>query len=240
MIKRLVLFALLSLAAAVPALAQDDVSPAPASIGADVPLTYFGPAPSNVQRELIGPYQLLKSGEVDTETGTITLPIYQGQLESGETVWYILTDTNDAGNAAALGLNFSGKLTYADVENGVRSGQLQADGTVIFDGGAVDFSPEHSITPGDAPNAFPPSAFQPGSVGDADYTPLVKIGNYIYNAPIVAFDVDAATLDAFCVGSADHSIVHDKVVAICPSESTVTIGLTPGFSFGRPVLYLST
>ena len=36
-----------------------DVAPAPPSIGAGVPLTYFGPAPSMVQRELIGPYQLL-------------------------------------------------------------------------------------------------------------------------------------------------------------------------------------
>ena len=63
--------------------ADDDVAPAPASIGADIPLTYFGPAPSQVQRELIGPYQLLKAGQVDTEAGTITLPLYRGQMESG-------------------------------------------------------------------------------------------------------------------------------------------------------------
>ena len=31
--------------------ADDDVAPAPPSIGADIPLTYFGPAPSEVQRE---------------------------------------------------------------------------------------------------------------------------------------------------------------------------------------------
>ena len=37
--------------------ADNDVAPAPPSIGADVPVTYFGPAPSQVQRELIGPYQ---------------------------------------------------------------------------------------------------------------------------------------------------------------------------------------
>ena len=34
---------------------DDDVAPAPPSIGADIPLTYFGPAPSDVQKELIGP-----------------------------------------------------------------------------------------------------------------------------------------------------------------------------------------
>jgi hypothetical protein len=77
-----------------------DVAPAPPSIGASVPLTYFGPAPSMVQRELIGPYQLLKAGQVDLNAGTITLPLYQGQVKiNGEgatkKVWYILTDTDD-------------------------------------------------------------------------------------------------------------------------------------------------
>lgn len=35
---------------------------APPSIGANVPLTYFGSVPSTVQRELVGPYQVLRSG----------------------------------------------------------------------------------------------------------------------------------------------------------------------------------
>ena len=41
---------------------------------------------------------------------------------------------------------------------------------------------------------FLPLAFQPGSVGDKDYSPLVQVVNaagVIYNAPIVAFDVTA-------------------------------------------------
>ena len=232
---------LLIVLSALPAFAQDDNGqPSPPSIGADVPLTYFGPAPSSVQKELIGPYQLLKSGTVDLDKGTTTLPLYKGQLTSGETVWYVLTDTNDEANAAALGLNFSAKLTYSDVGNAVRPAHMETDGSVTFERGTVDFSPEHSVTPGAAPNTFPPSAFQPGSVGDEGYSPLAKIGNYIYNAPIVAFDVSAETLNAFCTGSADHKIVHDKVIAICPENGTVTIALTPGFSFARPVLYLST
>ncbi|MBW7883991.1 MAG: hypothetical protein H3C34_15385 [Caldilineaceae bacterium] len=235
-----VLLLLLIVFSAVPAYAQDDdVTPAPASIGADVPLTYFGPAPSNVQRELIGPYQLLKSGTIDLENATITLPLYRGQLTSGEPVWYILTDTNDEGNAAALGLNFSAKLSYSDVGNAVRPARLETDGTVTFERGRVDFSPERSITPGEMPGAFPPSQFEPGSVGDDDYSPLAKIGNYVYNAPVVAFGVEADEI-AFCDGDADHSLVHDKVVAICPEEATVTLSLTSGFSFARPVLYLST
>ena len=220
-----------------------EIQPAPASIGADVPATYFGTAPSTVQKELIGPYQLLKAGTVDQEAGTLTLPLYRGQMADGKLVWYILTDTTDEKNAAALGLNFSAKLEYADVGRGVRKATQQLiDGetVVVFDKGTVDFAPEHSVTPGAAPNYFPPTAVQPGSVGDADYSPLAKIGNYIYNAPMVAFDVDGTVLNQYCEGSVDHGVVHDKVVSICPRDGVVTLALTKGFSFGRPVLYLST
>ncbi len=219
-----------------------EIQPSPASIGADVPATYFGTAPSTVQKELIGPFQLLKSGTLDTEAGTITLPLYKGQLASGESVWYVLTDTTDEKNAAALGLNFSAKLVYADVGRGVRraSQQLIAGKTVVvFENGKVDFAPVHSITPGAAPNYFPPTAIQPGSVGDANYTPLAKIGNHIYNAPMLAFNASEATLNAMCDGAADHAVVHDKVISICPRDGVVKLRLTPGFSFARPVLYLS-
>ena len=220
-----------------------EIQPAPASIGADVPATYFGTAPSTVQKELIGPYQLLKAGALDQEAGTLTLPLYKGQLATGETVWYILTDTSDERNAAALGLNFSAKLVYADVGRGVRkASQVLVGGksVVVFQGGRVDFSPDPLVTPGAAPNYFPPLAAQPGSVGDADYSPLARIGDYVYNAPMVAFNVSAATLNQFCDGNVDHRIVHDKVLAICPRDGVVTLALTKGFSFGRPVLYLST
>lgn len=225
------------------AFAQDsDVAPAPPSIGAAVPLTYFGPAPSQVQKELIGPLQLLRSGEVDQTAGTITLPLYEGKLESGETVWYVLTDTNDKGNAEALGLNYSAKLTYSNVGSAVRVAHLETDASLTFKGGTVDFSPERTVVAGEAPNAFPPAEFQPGSVGDAAYTPLVRVenaGNFIYNAPIIAFDADAEELNLYCGGDPDYSLVHDKVVSICPEEGTVTLTLTSGFSFARPVLYLS-
>ena len=90
---------------------DDNIVPAPPSIGADIPLTYFGPAPSTTQKELVGPLQLLRSGTINMNESTITLPLYQGHVRgSGERVWYILTDTTDKGNADALGLNWSPKL----------------------------------------------------------------------------------------------------------------------------------
>src|SRR5207245_4423059 len=39
--------------------------PAPPSVGATVPLSYFGPSPSETNPSLVGPVQLLKSGTVD-------------------------------------------------------------------------------------------------------------------------------------------------------------------------------
>jgi hypothetical protein len=225
----------------------EEIEPAPASIGTDIPTTYFGPPPSTVEPELIGPLQLLTAGQLDTEAGTITLPLYRGELrQTGENVWYIVTDTTDQANAAALGINHSAKLAFAESCRGVRTAEYDRDATLLFDFGSVDFSPDRIVVPGNAEVAtapvFPPSDFQPGSIGDELYTPLVRIrnaGNHIYNAPMIAFDVAEDDLD-FCDGDVDYDLVHDKVTKICPSEGTVTLQLTPGFSFAKPVLYLST
>jgi hypothetical protein len=218
---------------------DSDVGPAPPSIGADVPLTYFGPAPSEVNPSFIGPHQLLRSGPVDVNASTVTLPLYKGQLVTGETVWYVITDTTDKENAEALGLNWSPKLTYSAL--GARVANLGPNNTLIFENGTVDFSPERQVMPGNE-SAFPPSQANPGSIGDNDYSPLVLVknaGGHIYNAPIVAFNVEETKLAAFCQGTPDYSVVHDKVVNICPQQGTVTLSLTAGFSFARPVLYIS-
>jgi hypothetical protein len=220
---------------------EGEITPPPASVGAVVPNTYFGPAPSLIQKELTGPFQLLKSGEVNLKDETITLPLYQGQMRDGRKVWYILTDVTDPGTADALGLNYSAKLNNV-VGRAVRLGTLEKNTTVTFESGTVDFRPKRRVVPGDAPNFFPPKTAEPGSVGDQNYSPLVRIqnaGNFIWNAPIVAFNVEASQI-SFCDGNPDYSLVHDKVVKICPQDQTVTLKLTQGLSFARPVLYLST
>ena len=229
-----------------------DPLPPPPSVGADVPTTYFGPAPSEAlidprDKALVGPVKLLQAGQVDAAAFTVTLPLYRGQMEDGRNVWYILTDTTDKANADALGLNFSGKLTYAAVGRAVRNAHLEQDTSLTFETGTVDFTPEHMLMPGAGDKPFPPKVAQPGSVGDADYTPLVRItnaGNHIYNAPVVAFGVDADAI-TFCDGTVDHSLVHDRVVKICPAggdngAGTVTLTMSPIFSFARPTSYIST
>ena len=175
------------------AFAQDETSPVPGNIGPANSALYNGPCPSESQKELIGPYRLLKAGIVNEANTELTLPLYEGKIKDGRNVWYVLTDTNDEGNARALGLNYSTKLTYAETGRAVRTARIEKGG-LAFDEGTVDFKPERSLTPGDGAAPFPPKAAQPGSVGDANYSPLVKIINAhgcIYNAPIIAFDVNA-------------------------------------------------
>lgn len=73
---------------------------------------------------------------------------------------------------------------------------------------------------------------------------ITNSGNHIYNAPVLAFGVDAAQIN-FCDANPDYSRVADVVVKICPNQpenggGTATIRLTPNFSFARPVLYMTT
>jgi hypothetical protein len=214
--------------------------PAPASVGATVDLSYFGPPPSESNPSLVGPVQLLKSGTLDAAKGTITLPLYKGSMKNGKPVWYILTDVNNQEIATLLGLNFSAKLAFA--ATAARTANLDSNNDLVFDKGIVDFSPVRNIVAGSGDQAFPPSQARPGAVGDKNYSPLVRVvnaGNTVYDAPIVAFGVQANEIN-FPNGGVDYSKVHDQVVAIDPFNLTVTLNLINGFSFGRPVWYLST
>ncbi len=221
----------------------DGVPPTSPSTGTGVPLTYFGPMASEVDRRLVGPVQLLRSGSLSRRRTAIELPLYRGRLTDGRSFWYILTDTTDKDNAESLGLNHSGKLQYSEIGRGVRRGRLTRKGLVVSRG-VVDFRPDRRIVPGTGPNAFPPSVGEPGSVGGAKYTPLVRIrnaGGHVYNAPVIAFNVSADRIRA-CDGNVDHDLVHDRVTRICPTKEgggTVTLKTTPIFSFAKPAVYIS-
>ena len=222
----------------------DEVRQAPEFFRPDLEMISAQPSPSEVNPAFLGPVLLMKQAHVDLEKGTAKLPLRRGRLQSGEPVWFVITDTTDENLANLHGLVYSPKLAYGLTGRAAREATIAADGTFIFDGGKVDFSPDRSVTPGAAPNFFPPKAFQPGSVGDADYSPLVHIKNaakdVIFNAPMLAFNVSEEKLNEFCNGNADHKLTEDKVVAICPRDGTVTLALTLGFTFSKPILYLST
>ena len=56
------------------------------------PLTYFGPAPSEVNPSYRSPLQLLRSGPFDLSACTCDSTFIQRAISQGETVWYGLTD----------------------------------------------------------------------------------------------------------------------------------------------------
>jgi hypothetical protein len=198
------------------------------------------PAVAEYYPYVYGGERILKSATVDENNSTVTLPLYRGKMKDGRTVWYVLTDVSDRRIAARKGLNYAPKLRNAP-DNAVRTARMERNGTLIFDQGTVDFAPERKVVPGDAPNFFPPAVAQAGSVGDAAYSPLVRVtnaGNIVYNATIVAFDVQAHEIE-FPHGNVDYTKVIDRAVAISPANGTITFSLNLGTSGGKPVLFIS-
>ena len=59
------------------------------------------------------------------------MPIYKGIIDGGKQddseMFYVVTDTTDAGNAEALGINHSSKLHYGNTGRGARKAYLRSD-----------------------------------------------------------------------------------------------------------------
>jgi hypothetical protein len=164
---------------------------------------------------------------VDAEANTVTLPLFRG-TSGGQTVWYIVTDSSDAGDASARGVVHAPLLAYAGhVQTVTRHGDRLQFPAV------PDFSPGRRLVPG--PQGFPPSEAAPGADAPAAYSPFVRLyaDGPVLNAPVVAtgdgpFDI------------AGHSNVMDRVLAIDTQKRTVTLLLSHGFAEGRRVVYIST
>jgi len=173
---------------------------------------YQGPMASEIDRELVGPVDLLRNGHVNYGVNpNFTLPLYYGVSAANTGYWWIVTDTSDEGNGNQLGLNFAPKLRFA--AQGMTSSGLKGaeqlnivNNTVFGRVGMVDFSPVRNIVPGDS-SPFPPKSVQPGSVGDEYYTPLIQLmnaGSEVYNAP-VSFRYCIPFLNPLLIPMTDHS-----------------------------------
>lgn len=181
---------------------------------------------------------LLSSGHIDLIQDTITVPLHHGHLKDSTEVWYVLLDASDSAKAGSLGLVYAPALAYAAQAVGTRTATIDSHGEWVFNQGKVDFSPPRSVTPGDAPNLFPPKAATPGSVGSPEYSPYVVVDGVVYNAPIIANDVGIGEI-SLCDQVIPHEIVHDKVTRLCPEEGKVTLALSHGFASGKPLIYVS-
>ena len=65
----------------------------------------------------------------------------------------LMTDTTDPNLANLHGVDCSPKLAYAVTGKAAREARIDKDGIIVFKSGKVDFSPVHSVTPGEAPNS---------------------------------------------------------------------------------------
>lgn len=82
---------------------------------------------------------LLKSAVENADYTEVTLPIFEGQ-RSGETVWFVVTESSDKADAAARGVHYSPKMANGKGTLAVQSVGM-VNGKVQFLG-SVDFSPE--------------------------------------------------------------------------------------------------
>jgi hypothetical protein len=185
--------------------------------------------------------QFLTSGQVDLVREVVTLPLHRGRLASGETVWFVLTDVSDFATSKKMGLTWAPSLAKAKDLTSTRVAEMDDSGNFTFKSGRVDFSPSQMLVAGEVPNLFPPKTARAGSVGDAHYSPLVRVANnndIVFNAPVIAFNVAPEEI-AFCNTSPDYSIVTDSVASICPDKGTVDLKLRFGFASGKHLRYLS-
>ena len=158
---------------------------------------------------------------IDIAHETVTLPLYRGRTSSGETVWYVVTESSNMAEATRRGLNYSGKLAHAIGTAAVQNAKL-VHGALVFEG-TVNFSKKRVLVPG--PNGFPPTRYAAGAVGDAHYSPLVHLPNgAVINAPQVA----------------NRTGKSGSVVAINYARRTVTLNLLAGFVDGQFTVYLHT
>lgn len=155
---------------------------------------------------------------VDRQNGSVTLPLFKGKHD-GATVWYVVTESSNRGDAERRGINWAPKLANALGTKAVQRGWVSG-GQVSFKG-TVDFALERVVVPG--PDGFPPAVAKAGAKGDADYSPLVTTnGRTVLNATQVA----------------NASGLHDAVLGINYRARTVKMDTLDGFYEDNRVQYL--
>jgi hypothetical protein len=154
---------------------------------------------------------------------TVTYPRYHGTSQ-GRHVSYVITDASSLSVAQVLGVNYTPKLAQAAGTAAVENSSSQiGSGNGIDFPASVDFSPARVITP--SATGFPPTAAQPGAVGETGYSPLVQVvfrdQTVVLNAPQIANATGQA----------------DKIVALSPRS--VTYRETDGCYDNESVHYAS-
>jgi hypothetical protein len=148
------------------------------------------------------------------------LPLYRGTSQ-GRTVWFILLDSSDSGDADRLGVNPANKLRVARGTSAVQKVKV-VNGVIDFPA-TVDFAPARVVVPG--PTGFPPAQAVPGAVGEFGYSPLIEMPDgTIRNAPHIANETGQS----------------DKVMRVNNAGRKVDMVESLGYANGELVKYIST
>ncbi len=165
---------------------------------------------------------LTSTRQFNLSAKTITLPLFKGLTASGAETYYIITEASSKERAEQLGVNFSPRLATAKGTKAVQK-ITYSQGLVRFKG-TVNFAPQRSVTP-NATTGFPPIGFAPGSIGDADYSPLIELPNgTVLNAAQIA----------------NNTGVHDRVVTMDMVNKTATLEIVRGFYEDKEIFYIVT
>lgn len=162
---------------------------------------------------------LLRSAVENADYTEVTLPIFEGQ-RSGESVWFVVTESSDKADAEARGVHWSPKMANGKGTLGVQTVGM-VNGKVQFLG-SVDFTPARVVVPSET--GFPPMEAKPGAIGEALYSPLIQLPNgVVLNAPQIK----------------NNSGTHDRLIRIDLEKKIATFRMTDGFFEGRRVHYTS-
>lgn len=186
--------------------------------------------PDTVRGQML-PNRLASATEIDTVNATAVLPLYRGLDTNGNSVYFIITESNSVNESVRLGVNWTPKLVHAMNTKAVQTATTTTGGRanpnkfpVLRFVGNVDFSPVRKVVPGADLFPLDPSSTA-GSVGDAMYTPLVTFdGKTLYNASHIA----------------NKTGLHDKVISMDTVNMKVKLQLVHGFYEGFAILYSST
>jgi len=181
---------------------------------------------------------------VDLTRNIVRLPLHKGTFH-GAPVWYIITDASDFGLAHDLNVNYAPKL--ANIPIGcpacVQTVTLTTppgnrfDEAVVTFQGVPDFAPRRILNPGKM--GFPPVQAQPGAVGDAHYSPFIRIQGSpaVYNASIVA--TGAGPFDVLHHANTGERVIAIKTTHTATAPAYVDELLVHGSDAGQPILYLN-
>ncbi len=182
---------------------------------------------------------------VDLTKDIVRLPLHKGNFH-GTPVWYIITDASDFGLAHDLNVNYAPKLANVaigcpecvqQVTLSVPAGNTFNEAVVNFQG-IPDFSPRRVLVP--SKMGFPPILAQPGAVGDAHYSPFIRIqgSTAVYNASIVA--TGPGPFDVLHHSNTGERVMDIKTTHTATQPAYVDELLIHGSDAGQPILYLNS